>query len=602
MKKTMSRLLAMLLAVGMVFSVTACSGNETTSGGGESSATGSTASGGGDSEDYDPFGKYDEEVKMTAATAISATAAETDFKDNLWVEKYKEVYNLAIDYVFLAPQEQYDQRIAIMMTDPSQLPDCFTTSLIQTQQLIDAGLLEPQTAAWNNYASDQAKEAMMQNGSAPFDVVTSDGELYAMPWVQPAIETVHALFVNEKWRKDLGLPEPDTLENFEKLIYGFKEQDPNGNGQADEYGLGLSKNLWDLGFEAYSFCNIFGAYPDSWLQKDDGTVYYGSVQEEMKPALEKLAQYYKDGLIDPEFIVKSYEEEAELVTKEQLGAMFGIQWTGLMGTCLQSLYKNYDSEGKDPDTLEWKVYALPSLDGSTETTPIIYDNTSKFVVVKAGYEHPEAVTKMVNYIHFLGMGPDQEAGPEGHPELGISYEEYQGLGDYEGKGLWSQWGNNLFAAETIHANVDRWTSWFKIIEDDDAEAKEWCEKNYLARSGATNIQNFAKDGKDMVNANGEKGIDSPSWQFVYNTCGETFMYGLDMQAEGNIIMDIRGAFVSDTMVDKLASLESLELQEITKIITGESSIDAFDTFVETWKANGGDTITQEMQEYIDSLG
>lgn len=601
MKKTMSRLLAMLLAVGMVFSVTACSGNETTSGGGESSATGSTASGGGDSEDYDPFGKYDEEVKMTAATAISATAAETDFKDNIWVKKYKEVYNLAIDYVFLAPQEQYDQRIAIMMTDPSQLPDCFTTSLIQTQQLIDAGLLEPQTAAWNNYASDQAKEAMMQNGSAPFDVVTSDGELYAMPWVQPAIETVHALFVNEKWRKDLGLPEPDTLENFEKLIYGFKEQDPNGNGKADEYGLGLSKNLWDLGFEAYSFCNIFGAYPDSWLQKDDGTVYYGSVQEEMKPALEKLAQYYKDGLIDPEFIVKSYEEEAELVTKEQLGAMFGIQWTGLMGTCLQSLYKNYDSEGKDPDTLEWKVYALPSLDGSTETTPIIYDNTSKFVVVKAGYEHPEAVTKMVNYIHFLGMGPDQEAGPEGHPELGISYEEYQGLGDYEGKGLWSQWGNNLFAAETIHANVDRWTSWFKIIEDDDAEAKEWCEKNYLARSGATNIQAFAKDGKDMVNANGVKGIDSPSWQFVYNTCGETFMYGLDMQAEGNIIMDIRGAFVSDTMVDKQASLESLELQEITKIITGESSIDAFDTFVETWKANGGDTITQEMQEYIDSL-
>ena len=67
-------------------------------------------------------------------------------------------------------------------------------------------------------------------------------------------------------------------------------------------------------------------------------------------------------------------------------------------------------------------------------------------------------------------------------------------------------------------------------------------------------------------------------------------------------MDIRGAFVSDTMVDKQASLESLELQEITKIITGESSIDAFDTFVQNWKANGGDTITQEMQEYIDSLG
>ena len=146
--------------------------------------------------------------------------------------------------------------------------------------------------------------------------------------------------------------------------------------------------------------------------------------------------------------------------------------------------------------------------------------------------------------------------------------------------MWDSWGNNLFAAETIHANMQRWNSWFAIINDDDAEAKEWCENNYLARSGAVNIQAFAKDGVNMVNSNGVQGIDSPSWQFVYNTCGETFMYGQEQQEKDNIIMDIRGAFVSDTMVDKQASLESLELQEITKIITGESSIDAFDTFVQ----------------------
>lgn len=80
--------------------------------------------------------------------------------------------------------------------------------------------------------------------------------------------------------------------------------------------------------------------------------YTAASRPEMKPVLEKLAQYYKDGLIDPEFIVNDYDTEAELVTKEQLGAMFGIQWTGLMGTCLQSLYEN----SEDPDSLEWKVY------------------------------------------------------------------------------------------------------------------------------------------------------------------------------------------------------------------------------------------------------
>ena len=37
-----------------------------------------------------------------------------------------------------------------------------------------------------------------------------------------------------------------------------------------------------------------------------------------------------------------------------------------------------------------------------------------------------------------------------------------------------------------------------------------------------------------------------------------------------------------------------------KIVMGEESIDAFDRFVEEWKAQGGDMITEEVQEYVDS--
>ena len=171
---------------------------------------------------------------------------------------------------------------------------------------------------YDGYVTDQAKEAMTKDGTFPFDAATVDGELYGIPWVQPRIETCHALFVNEKWRKDNGLPEPDTWENFEKMIYAFADGDPNGNGIKDEFGIGLTKKIWDTGFEATSIANAFGAYPNAWIQGADGNIVYGSVQPEMKPVLEKLAQYYKDGLIDPEFIVKDYDTEAELVTKEQL--------------------------------------------------------------------------------------------------------------------------------------------------------------------------------------------------------------------------------------------------------------------------------------------
>lgn len=183
------------------------------------------------------------------------------------------------------------------------------------------------------------------------------------------------------------------------MIYAFADGDPNGNGIKDEFGIGLTKKIWDTGFEATSIANAFGAYPNAWIQGADGNIVYGSVQPEMKPVLEKLAQYYKDGLIDPEFIVKDYDTEAELVTKEQLGAMFGIQWTGLMGSCLQSLYEN----SADPDSLEWKVYPIPSVDGK-ETSPVVYDYSSQWLVVSKDFANPEVVAKSATICISWGWG------------------------------------------------------------------------------------------------------------------------------------------------------------------------------------------------------
>ncbi len=46
------------------------------------------------------------------------------------------------------------------------------------------------------------------------------------------------------------------------------------------------------------------------------------------------------------------------------------------------------------------------------------------------------------------------------------------------------------------------------------------------------------------------------------------------------------------------SLEKKENDIFLKIIIGEEPIDAFDTFVEEWKAEGGDAITAEVQAIV----
>lgn len=55
-----------------------------------------------------------------------------------------------------------------------------------------------------------------------------------------------------------------------------------------------------------------------------------------------------------------------------------------------------------------------------------------------------------------------------------------------------------------------------------------------------------------------------------------------------------------TMDSKWANLKKLEEETFAKIITGKVGSDAFDSFVEEWKASGGDEITKEVQEELDA--
>ena len=55
-----------------------------------------------------------------------------------------------------------------------------------------------------------------------------------------------------------------------------------------------------------------------------------------------------------------------------------------------------------------------------------------------------------------------------------------------------------------------------------------------------------------------------------------------------------------TMDSKWANLKKLEEETFAKIITGKAGIDAFDSFVDEWKASGGDEITKEVQEELDA--
>ncbi|MHA6480953.1 hypothetical protein ACX1C1_03415 [Paenibacillus sp. strain BS8-2] len=56
-----------------------------------------------------------------------------------------------------------------------------------------------------------------------------------------------------------------------------------------------------------------------------------------------------------------------------------------------------------------------------------------------------------------------------------------------------------------------------------------------------------------------------------------------------------------TMIEKWNLLRQSELETFNKIIYGKLPADAFDEFVASWNANGGEQVTKEVNEWFQSV-
>jgi putative aldouronate transport system substrate-binding protein len=173
---------------------------------------------------------------------------------------------------------------------------------------------------------NQLKEKMpeyyqdIEQSKALFQTVTFDGKLWAIPMFIDLKPYDMGLLWRQDWLEKVGITKlPETLEEFEKAAYAFAKQDPDGNGKNDTYGLtGTATSTWSTGF--YSIFGAYGVEPTMWLERN-GQIVNGSVMPEAKEALEKLHQWYVDGVIDPEFITDTQDSYRKKLYNGRIGVI-----------------------------------------------------------------------------------------------------------------------------------------------------------------------------------------------------------------------------------------------------------------------------------------
>lgn len=80
-------------------------------------------------------------------------------------------------------------------------------------------------------------------------VTMPDGKIYGLPqinmwsvWPGNGVYQRSSVFINKNWLEKLGLEVPTTTDELIEVLRAFKEQDPNGNGIADEIPLSFVYN------------------------------------------------------------------------------------------------------------------------------------------------------------------------------------------------------------------------------------------------------------------------------------------------------------------------------------------------------------------------
>jgi putative aldouronate transport system substrate-binding protein len=125
------------------------------------------------------------------------------------------------------------------------------------------------------------------------------------------------MYMRQDWADKVGIAQPTNAEEFYNLMVAFTKNDPDGNGQADTYGLGAyaPNTDWNMAF----FNNIFGG-ANNWRRNADGTLTKDWETEEYKEALAFARRLYEAGVYHPDAATMTNQQAKDNLAAGKFGA------------------------------------------------------------------------------------------------------------------------------------------------------------------------------------------------------------------------------------------------------------------------------------------
>ena len=500
-----------------------------------------------------PYGAYTELVTYTLAQisgANNSNLPEGDtYEDNAYTRYLRKMLNIQNDTVYMDTEERYSELVNILVKDQN-LPDIMVvTDREILKELVENDLVEDLTEVFEKCTSSRIKEMYESYGDALLNSGKFNGRLMAVP------ETVidhgpNLLWLRKDWMEELGLEEPETLEDAFEIIDAFVQNRMGTEDGETPVGLACDTNLVGTTSSSYSVDPVFdsfGANPQRWISQD-GEIVYGSLTEETKEALDYLHKLYDRRILDRNFALRAPNNLRDLVVNGKCGAFFGLWWTP-NNPLMESYEKNSEAD--------WEPYYLQELADKN-----VYESfrDNKYVVVRKGYEHPEIVMKIISVL--------------------FDYTRYEAEDARE--------VNEYFAlnvdptARPLVINVDYNEATYQVTENIEAALNG----NYPEGNLTAIEQSYYQACSSYLSGNDYTAEDWAAYKSRISAVG--------LLVDKHYTPAVR-SYLDDAGGEIPQSLRQFETSTFIQIIMGEKPVSYFETFVEQWYQQGGHELTQQIR-------
>ena len=424
-----AKLLALILAVGMLASgcgqaTDSSSGEQSDSSVSASETESSAASETGEGETSETAaGDYPISDEVITVTVTGAQGSTPDWNATLQVEEIEKRLGIKLDCQPFADDAWQTQLTLMMASD--ELPDLIINAadtMVNFAEYGADGYILP-INEYMDYAPNLA--ATMEESPEYASAITSpDGNIYALATYNGnKLGRISRSFINKVWLENVGMDVPTTVDELYDVLVAFRDEDANGNGDPDDeipFSTSFAVGAANGTYAEQTLLSAFGIVSNKAtyvLQDVDGQVQLMDISENYKEYLRYMNKLYSEGLMDSESFIQTGEEFRAKAAEDRVG-FYG----DAAPIVAASKDISYDSD------FAW-VGGLTS--SMNEERTVVLDppaGSNAVCAISATTEYPVELVRLLDYFY---SDEGTLAGARGFEGVSWEWEEVPGVPDAE---------------------------------------------------------------------------------------------------------------------------------------------------------------------------